>query len=144
MTALITAALIQNSIFATAAQDLMAAAKRSAENGKPLVVLVGADWCRACRLMKNEVMPKVAKAGGLKGVEFAYLDVDRDRRLAKRLLRGASIPQMVRFDRTPSGWKSRYLIGARPPEEVRSFLAAKPEKPPMKLSGLRAAERTRE
>ena len=112
-------------------QDFQAAVQRSVKSGRPLVVLLGADWCPACRVMKKSTLPEVAKAGGLKNVEFAYVDADREPKLVDALARGNSIPQLIRFQKTDKGWKARYLIGAQTAKQVSSFLEAPPPaKPP--------------
>ncbi len=35
----------------------------SAETGKPMLVLIGADWCPHCVVMKNRVMPQLQQQG---------------------------------------------------------------------------------
>jgi hypothetical protein len=84
--------------------------------------------------MKDQVLPKVDRAGGMRDVEFVYVDVDHEPALAKRLLQGGSIPQLVRFDRTQDGWKPSYLIGAHQPERVSAFLSVESDKPKMRYS----------
>ena len=48
----------------------------SQESGRPLVVLVGADWCPHCVRLKNDIIPVVRKRGDLDHVEFVVLDAD--------------------------------------------------------------------
>jgi len=107
-----------------AVRPYLEAYNRSAQTGRPFVVLIEADWCTACQVMKRTVLPQVARAGGLRNIELAYVNVDRHRDLAAQLVRGKSIPQLVRFDRTPSGWRRSYLTGAKAPQEVYRFLTA--------------------
>ncbi len=105
-------AIIQTSILAVPGQNFPEAYRRSLDTGKPLVILVGASWCGPCMVMKNSVLPDVTKAGGLKGVEFAYVDMDRQPKLAARLTRGGAIPQLIRYEKTKKGWKRDLLVGA--------------------------------
>jgi thiol-disulfide isomerase/thioredoxin len=105
-------------------RDFDQAYHQSLTTGRPLVVLIGARWCPACQKMKNAILPQVAKTGGLERVVFNYVDFDQQRQLASRLSRGSSIPQLIRFDRTAAGWKSKYLVGARSPREVHDFVNA--------------------
>ncbi len=98
------------------------ALKQSVSTGRPLVVLIGADWCPSCQVMKNSTMPQVAKEGGLDNVVFTYVDADHQRRLVNRLSRVRSIPQLIRFDHTPSGWQGRLLVGAQSPKDVYKFV----------------------
>jgi thiol-disulfide isomerase/thioredoxin len=127
MTSLAIAAVLQTAILAAEPQDAATEAyNRSMQSGRPLVLLFGADWCPACNVMKDQILPKVRQRGGMRGVEFAYVDVDDNPKLAKRLLRGGSIPQLVRFDRQGDEWTPKYMIGAQKPEKVIEFLATSP------------------
>ncbi len=124
MTNLMLVAFVQVSVLAAQEQDFNQAYRQSLTTGRPLVVLLGAGWCPACQRMKDSILPRVAKAGGLNNVVFTYVGLDRQRQLASRLSRGTSIPQLIRFDRTPAGWKSKRLVGARSPRQVHDFINA--------------------
>lgn len=89
---------------------------------KPLVVLVGADWCSACQTLKQAAMPQVAKDGVMKEVAFTVIDADRDSEIAKQVMEGGSIPQLVMFSKTADGWKRERLVGAQSPTAIISFL----------------------
>ena len=65
---------------------------RRTKEGKPLLVLVGAEWCPGCRTMKNEMIPELQRGGGLKPVVFATVDTDEKPDLSQRLLRGVPYP----------------------------------------------------
>lgn len=117
-------AFVQISVLAAQEQDFNQAYRQSLTTGRPLVVLVGAGWCPACQRMKNSILPRVARADGLNNVVFTYVGLDRQRQLASRLSRGKSIPQLIRFDRTPAGWKSKRLVGARSARQVYDFINA--------------------
>lgn len=123
-----TALVINVSLLGAAPQDsAWEAYARSLETGRPLVFLFGATWCPACRVMKDKTLPQVEQNGAMRGVEFAYIDIDERPTLAKRHLRGNSVPQLVRFDRDGERWKARYLIGAQSPERIAHFLAIEPK-----------------
>ena len=122
MTNIILVALVQVSALGASQQDFNQAYHQSLTTGRPLVVLVGAGWCPACQKMKNSILPQVAKSGGLNKVVFTHVDFDQQRQLASRLSRGTSIPQLIRFDQTPAGWKSKRLVGARSPGDVYHFI----------------------
>ena len=53
-----------------------AAYRKAQEEKKPLVVLVGANWCAACRTMKSETIHSMKDAGDFKGVVFTHVDKD--------------------------------------------------------------------
>ncbi|GAB6165485.1 thioredoxin family protein [Thermostilla marina] len=97
--------------------------RSSMETGRPLVVLVGAEWCPACRTMKTEVLPVLEKRGELKRVAFAQVDYDAEGKLARELTNGGAIPQLLVFEHNNGrDWKVRRLIGSQPVEKVVRFL----------------------
>ena len=124
MTNVILVALMQVAALGADQGEFEEAYDQSVATGKPLVVLVGATWCPACQTMKNTILPQVAEGGGMNQVVFTYVDFDQHRQLASRLSRAKSIPQLIRFDRTPSGWKSKLLMGAKSHREVHEFVNA--------------------
>ena len=90
MTTLTLAAAVQLSLLAAQPPGFQQAYQRSMESGNPLFVLLSAEWCPACKQMDGKILPEVAKRGGFKGVEYAYVDVDQERELAGKLARGGS------------------------------------------------------
>jgi thioredoxin-like negative regulator of GroEL len=96
--------------------------RAATEEAKPLVILVGADWCPACRGMKQSVIPQLERSGALAGVAFAIVNTDRQPELARKLCRGSSIPQLVMYHQTPQGWARGEMIGRQSVEQVTSFL----------------------
>src|SRR5262245_10637799 len=104
-------------------QDYATAYQEMAETGRPLVVLIGADWCPGCQQMKNAAMPEVERRGGLNKVAFAYVNSDRQRELAGKLMRGSSIPQLVVFNKTDDGgWKRKQLTGAQSASTIQALI----------------------
>ena len=88
-----------------AANDYAQAYQQAADNGQPIVVLVGADWCPACVTMKSSVIPEMRRRGSLNKVAFATVNTDRQSGLANRLMTGGGIPQLIMFYRGENGWK---------------------------------------
>ena len=127
MTSLALAAVVQLSVLAAPPQGFQQAYQKSIKSGQPLVVLLGAEWCPACKQMDGKILPEVAKRGGFKGVECAYIDVDQERELAGKLARGGSIPQLIRFEKKSEGWERDYLIGAQSAQKVTKFVRGSPE-----------------
>ncbi len=105
-----------------ARQDYTSAYHQTAESGRPLVVLIGADWCPGCRQMKYTAIPELEKKGGLSKVAFAYVNTDQQGELARKLMSGGSIPQLVMYHKTDSGWKRQQLTGAQSLSAIRAFL----------------------
>ncbi len=114
--------LLQAAAVAAGGQDYATAYKETQESGRPLVVLVGAEWCPGCRQMKHSAIPELEKQGGLANVEYAYVNTDEESRLASQLMSGSSIPQLILYHKTADGWKRQRLIGARGPSEIQSFI----------------------
>lgn len=122
MTALTLAAAVQISLLSTTA-GYADAHTAMLETGKPLVVLVGADWCPGCRTMKTSVLPELRRRGRLDGVAFATVNTDEENGLARKLMRGGSIPQLVMYRKTAAGWRRSQLTGAQSVENVEAFIA---------------------
>jgi thiol-disulfide isomerase/thioredoxin len=92
-------------------------------SGKPLVVLVCADWCSPCVRMKRHVLPRVDDLLRQR-VAFAVLDYDRQPNLTSRVIgdrRG--VPQLIMYTPTASGWTRRLLYGYHDVSQVEKFLA---------------------
>lgn len=124
MTSLTVSAILQLSLATTGANaaTYAEAHKVHSETGRPMVILVGAEWCPACVQMKERTLPRIAQRGLLRKVAFAQVNTDREERLAKRLMRGGTIPQLIMYRRTASGWKRHMLVGAQNPEEIEAFI----------------------
>lgn len=129
MTATLCAAVVQTAILLTGAEastvehDTYNEAHRAVEKtGKPMVVMVGADWCQPCQTMKKTILPQVREHGVLKKVAFAIVNFDRDRELARKITGGGPIPQLVMFRKTKNGWASKKLVGSQSVEAVEQFI----------------------
>ncbi len=115
-------------------QDYATAYKETAETGRPLVVLIGADWCPGCRLMKHAAMPELEKKGGLSNVSYAYVNADHQSKLAGKLMQGSSIPQLILYHKTDAGWKRQQLTGAHSVSDIQAFLGQATESSVPKIS----------
>lgn len=104
--------VLQAAMLVSGADSYETAMKTAQENGQPLVVLVGADWCPGCVTMKNSTMPALARAGQLKGVQYVTINYDQNPTLARQLMRGNSIPQLIVFSKTEKGWHREQVTGA--------------------------------
>ena len=122
----LTLAMLMNLSFLTAPGQTYDEAYRlaMADQNRPLVVLVGADWCPACQSMKQAVLPQVQQDGGLNHVAFAMVNTDRDSKLANQLMSGGSIPQLVMFVKTDKGWTRQQLTGGQSVTTVERFIAS--------------------
>ncbi len=98
------------------------ARKKTVESGKPMVVLVGADWCPHCVKMKETIIPQVRRKGLLRRVLYAVVDLDHERTLGQSLTGGGPVPQLIMFRKTTSGWKKRRLVGGQSVNTVQRFI----------------------
>ena len=90
--------VLQAALLTSGADSYEVALKQAQENGQPLVVLVGADWCPGCQTMKNSTMPAMARSGGLKGVQYVTINYDQNPTLARKLMaRRLSVKALISF-----------------------------------------------
>jgi thioredoxin-like negative regulator of GroEL len=136
MTGLAATVLLQAALLTPAAQPYEEAFKDHENNGKPLLVLVGADWCPACVTMKTGTIARMERNGKLRRVAFSILNTDRDGKVAGKVMRGGSIPQLIMFTKNSKGeWERQQLNGAQSEQAVESLIdeavarQAKVEKP---------------
>ena len=118
----LTLALVMHATLAGPVDNYAVAYKQMKEEGKPLVVLVGAPWCPACQQMSQGTIPQAKKQGMFQNVAYAYVNSDNDPELANRLLSGRAIPQLIMFHNSPEGWKRQQLIGAQSTSSLQSFV----------------------
>ncbi|MBI3466612.1 MAG: thioredoxin family protein [Planctomycetes bacterium] len=122
MTGLALATTLGVAIFSTGAQSYREAYEHSQKTGAPLVLLVGAEWCPACKTMQSASMPQVARRGLLSRVAFTYVNVDRQRDLARKVMQGGSIPQLIMYRQTAKGWERTQLTGSQSADSVAQFI----------------------
>lgn len=115
--------VLQAAALTAGTHDYATAFRETNESGRPLVILIGADWCPGCRQMKYTAIPEVEKKGGLSKVAYAYVNTDQQSSLAGKLMKGGSIPQLIMYHKTDSGWKRRQLTGAHSVSDIQAFLA---------------------
>ncbi|MFO0410935.1 MAG: thioredoxin family protein, partial [Planctomycetota bacterium] len=48
--------------------------RKARDERKPLLILVGADWCPACKTLKADTIVPMRDSGALKEVVFTQLD----------------------------------------------------------------------
>jgi thioredoxin-like negative regulator of GroEL len=123
MPALVSIALLPCALVGAGAESYQTALREAETNQRPLVVLVGADWCPGCRTMKQGVLPALARRGALRNVSMATVDADREASLAGQLMRGSSIPQLIVFSRGQDGnWRREQITGAASEARVESLI----------------------
>lgn len=78
---------------------------------QPLVVLVGASWCPACKQMEKELIPRLADQKFRGRVVFVKVDLDREWRIGHQLVGNGPIPQLFLFRRIGDRWRALRFIG---------------------------------
>lgn len=122
MTGLAFSLVFQAALLAPAAQPYDQAYAEASKGQRPLLVLVGADWCPGCRTMKQSVLPRMQQDGRLKSVSYAVVNTDADSALAGRLMRGGTIPQLIVFSKTATGWHREQITGATSDAAVEALI----------------------
>ena len=121
MTALAAAVILQAAVLSTG-QTYAQAHKTTQETGRPLLVMVGADWCPACQEMKLSLIPQLRRRGILKKVSFTIIDTDLQSKLADQIMSGGTIPQLIIYCKTDKGWVRRQLTGGQSVGGVEQFI----------------------
>ncbi len=125
MTLTLCAVLMQTVLSATSgdiSENYAEARRLTAETGKPMVVMVGTDWCVPCQSMKRNILPKLRERGLFKRVSLVMVNADRESELAKEITGGGPVPQLVMYRKTNRGWSRSKLIGSQPVEDVEKFI----------------------
>ncbi len=99
-----------------------AAYRKAQEEKKALVVLVGADWCAACKSMKADTIHTMKDAGDFKEVVFTLVDKDIQPEIAQQLMQGSTLPQIVVFCESDQGWKRFSLTGMQSERRVKELI----------------------
>lgn len=117
-------AVFQTALLTAGAQPYDQAYERTQTGQKPLMVLVGADWCPGCRTMKQSVLPRMEQTGRLTPVNYSVVNTDHQPNLAGRLMRGNSIPQLILFTPLPNGkWHREQITGAVSEAQVDAMIS---------------------
>lgn len=127
--------VLQAALLVSGADAYAEAREAHMEDGKPFLVLVGADWCPGCVTMKNSTIPAMVKAGQLKGVHYATVNYDENMTRARALMQGNMLPQLMIFSKAADGsWHREQITGPTSSLAVqgmmqRAFAVQTPRKP---------------
>lgn len=99
-----------------------AAYSKAAQEEKILLVVVGAEWCAACEKLKSNTLDPMQKSGKLDCVVMATVDKDAQPDLAKQVMSGSTLPQIVAFKQTDAGWKRFSLAGNQSEGRVQELI----------------------
>jgi thiol:disulfide interchange protein len=96
--------------------------QQASEENKPLLVIVGADWCAACKLLKSQTIEPMESNGKLEDVVVTVVDKDARPELAQQLMQGSTLPQLVVFAKADSGWKKFSLQGIQSEGRIKELI----------------------
>lgn len=103
-------------------QSYTDAYRTAQQNGQPLMVVVSADGCPACQTLKSATLETLQQNGQLSDVAVTVVNRDAEPELARRLMRGRMVPQIIVFSHTDGGWKRLQLTGFQTQGTVRSLI----------------------
>lgn len=102
--------------------DYKTAYQRSQQDERPLLVLVSAEWCPPCRMMKQNTIPAMVDNNKFSNVHFATVDLDRNPVDARNLIGDRGVPQLVLYEKQDGVWTVRFLSGYHDIAAVETFL----------------------
>lgn len=102
--------------------DYKTAYQRAQEDGRPLLVLVTAEWCPPCQMMKKTTIPALVESNGFSDVHFATVDLDRNPVDARNIIGTRGVPQLVLYEQKEGRWQTRILSGYQNVSSVEAFL----------------------
>lgn len=103
--------------------DYKTAYNKAQQGDKPLLVLVTAEWCPPCQVMKSTTIPELMKKNAFKDFHYATVDLDIDQKLARQLIGTGGVPQLIMFEKKNKRWVKRYLKGIQTTNNVEAFMA---------------------
>lgn len=121
----LSAALVLFAVETANAQETLdyATAYKNAQSGdKPLLVLVTAKWCPPCQSMKKNTIPQLLKKSAFKGYHYTNVDLDTDSKVARQLIGGRGVPQLILFEKKNGKWTRKFLSGYNTVASVEKFV----------------------
>ncbi len=103
--------------------DYKSAYEKAQKGDKPLLVLVTAEWCPPCKVMKTTTIPTLLQKDAFKDFHYATVDLDAETKVARQLIGQRGVPQLIMFEKRDGNWVRRYLRGIQSPETVEAFVA---------------------
>ena len=96
--------------------------KLASKQDKPLLVVVGASWCPSCQILKSATIEPMKESGEFKKVVVSYVDKDERPALAKQLMKGTKLPQIILYNQQAGSWKRYSLIGNQSKKRMTELL----------------------
>lgn len=119
------AILLEASTIGQGWQDYAAAYDEVQRTGRPMIVLVTAEWCPACQQLKHNVLPDPRIQNLLTDYTCALVDMDREPALAQKLGGDQGIPVIAVYVPDEDGWKHRSVRGYQSVDALTQLLREK-------------------
>jgi thiol:disulfide interchange protein len=103
--------------------DYRTAYHQAQDGEKPLLVLVTADWCPPCQVMKKTTLPQLIERNAFQNFHFSKVDLGKEEKLGRQLMGTQGIPQLILYEKQGGTWTRRSLVGIQTPEAVEAFMA---------------------
>ena len=103
--------------------DYKTAYERAQQGDKPLLVLITAEWCPPCQVMKKTTIPELIQKEAFRGFHYSTVDLDKEEKLARQLIGDRGVPQLIMYEKQEGKWIRRYLRGIQTPQTVEAFVA---------------------
>lgn len=103
--------------------DYKTAYEKAQTGDKPLLVLVTAEWCPPCQVMKKTTIPQLMQKNAFKDFHYATVDLNANEKLARQLIGNRGVPQFIMFEKKNDRWVRRYLRGVQSSNSVEAFMA---------------------
>ncbi len=104
--------------------DYKTAYQRAMNDDQPMLVLVTAEWCPPCRMMKSTTIPKMVADNKFKEVHFATIDLDKKAKTARKLIGNRGVPQLILYEKKNGAWSVKHLAGFQSAAKVESFIGS--------------------
>ena len=119
------ALVLASSVLASDAEptDYKTAYNRAQQGDKPLLVLVTAEWCQPCKVMKATTIPQLMEKDAFKDFHYTTVDLGTQEKLARKLIGRRGVPQLIMFEKRDDVWVHRYLRGIQTTDTVEAFIA---------------------
>ncbi|MEM7782562.1 MAG: thioredoxin family protein [Planctomycetota bacterium] len=120
---LVVAILTIGNLSAQEPSDYRTAFNRAQSGDKPLLVLVTAEWCPPCQIMKKTTIPELKSKDAFSRFHFATVDLGKEEPLARKLIGNRGVPQLIMYEKSEGKWLRRYLRGAQTVQTVEAFVS---------------------
>ena len=122
MTSLTLAALLGVTSLSHGWNEYTVAYDTAVRSNRELLVLISADWCGACRKLKQQLGSNPQLKPLLEPYLCTIVDVDRQPELARALGGQGGIPLLIAYSKTPRGWVRREMRGYPSVKKLTKFL----------------------